>query len=413
MAEDIIVTGERFIPEAKDEELEIEHLERYECIRELVKGKKVLDAACGEGYGSHLLSQTADSVLGIDIDQKTIEHAKRKYCGSTNLSYEQASVSDMSIVPSNSMDVIVSFETIEHIDEKCQKMFLNEISRILKPDGLLIMSTPDKKEYSDKYSFHNPFHKKEFYVPEFEAFLHQKFKNIKLYNQYLEVAAFIDCPEEDINRIQYVINKERYQAAAKYVIAIAGNMQLPSSSISMAYVHLRREYMPMMEELNYCRKEAIECRKKAERLDESLNEIKLNHEELDRRAIELEKRMELINELRQKNIASEEIAAGQQKELDRRAAELEHRMDEINDRDSKIAVQNNEIKLLNEELDRRAAELEHRMDEINLRDKKLHKQYAKKECLTEELNKANEELDRIRNFKLHELIQWFYSKNRN
>lgn len=402
---EIIATGERFIPEVKDEELEIEHLERYLCIKELVRGKAVLDAACGEGYGSHILSQTAASVLGVDIDQATVQRAKDKYATGEKLDYKQASVTDLSFVPAGSIEVVVSYETIEHIDGESQIKFLKEISRVLKPSGILIMSTPDKKEYSDKYQFNNPFHVKEFYVPEFIDFLHMKFQNVKLYNQYLEVASFIECPEEKAEQIQYFIDRERYDTSAKYVVAIAGNAELPEQSIAMAFTHLRREYMPMMEELNYCRKEAIECRKKAEMLDECLNENKLNCEELDRRAEELNHRMDEIN-YRDKKIISlnEEIEKKTQEieqkeneigllkeELDRRAMELEHRMNEINKRDREIGRYTNELKLLNEELDRRAVELEHRMDKIN----ELQRQW-----------------DYLKSLELGGLLKWYFNKGK-
>lgn len=409
---EIVATGERFIPEVKDEELEIEHLERYLCIQELVKGKSVLDAACGEGYGSHILSQTAESVLGVDIDAETVQRAKEKYGESSKLNYKQASVTDLSIVPSESVDVVVSYETIEHIDEESQVKFLNEIARVLKSSGILIMSTPDKKEYTDKYNFNNPFHVKEFYIHEFVDFLKTKFQHVKIYNQYLEVASFIDCPEEKITHIQYSIDRERYDSVAKYVIAIASNVTLPEQSISMAFMHLRREYMPIMEELNYCRKEAIECRKKAERLDECLNEIKLNHEELERREIELQKRMDLINEIQSKNIELEQIRKSQQEELDSRAMELDHRMNEINFRDGELDKQRNEMKLLNEELERRAIELDHRMDEINFRDGELDRRAIELDNRMEKINELQGELDQIKNYGFVEVMKWFLGKNR-
>ena len=244
---EVVATGERFIPEVEDEELEIEHLERYLCIKEIVKDKVVLDAACGEGYGSWILSQTAKSVLGIDVDNETVQRAREKYGESQKLNYCQASVVNLSCISSGSIDVVVSYETIEHIDEESQLKFREEISRVLKPNGILIMSTPSKEEYTDKYGVKNPFHIKEFYVHEFVDFLRVKFRNIKLYNQYLEVASFIECPEEELSKIQYCVYRERYQAVAKYVIVVASNSSLPQESISMAFMHLRREYMPMME----------------------------------------------------------------------------------------------------------------------------------------------------------------------
>lgn len=458
----IVATGERFIPEVRDEELEIEHLERYLCIRELVRDKVVLDAACGEGYGSHILSQTAATVLGVDINRETIRHARDKYGAGGKLDYKQASVTNLSIIPTGSIEVVVSYETIEHIDGESQVKFLQEISRVLKPEGILIMSTPDKKEYSDKYKFHNQFHVKEFYIPEFVDFLHVKFQNVKLYNQYLEVASFIECPEERTEQIQFFMDRERYEASAKYIVAIASNDKLPKQSLAMAFMHLRREYMPMMDELNYCRKEAIECRKKVEKLDTCLNVNKLNREELDRRAAELDHRMNEINNRDQKIIMlneeinnkdqvigllngeidnrnqkivsmNEEIGQKENEvrllieELDRRAIELQHRMDEINNRDRKIDKQTNEMKLLKEELDRRASELDHRMNEINLRDRKIDRQQNELKLSNEELgrrarelnqrmeriNELQEKINTIESLNFSGIVKWFYKKGKN
>ena len=72
-------TGERFLPDECQGEMAIEHYQRYQFARQLVKGKKVLDAACGEGYGSNLLSRTAACVCGLDLDQGAVDSARQKY----------------------------------------------------------------------------------------------------------------------------------------------------------------------------------------------------------------------------------------------------------------------------------------------------------------------------------------------
>ena len=71
--------------------------------------------------------------------------------------------------------MVVSFETIEHVGEEIQKKFLEEICRVLKPEGTLIMSTPNKAVYTDLVEGENPFHVKEFYVKEFQEFLGSRF----------------------------------------------------------------------------------------------------------------------------------------------------------------------------------------------------------------------------------------------
>ena len=112
-------TGERLVLGKKGiEQLEMEHLHRYNIISDLVKDKIVLDIACGTGYGSHILSQNAKYVYGVDISKETIDYCNENY-KQDNLSYMEGSISEIPI-EDNSIDVIVSFETIEHVTEELQ-----------------------------------------------------------------------------------------------------------------------------------------------------------------------------------------------------------------------------------------------------------------------------------------------------
>ena len=172
-------SGERFMPGIEDQKLESEHLQRYMSTRSLVKGMNVLDIACGEGYGSALLAETAKSVIGMDIDQETVDNARKKY-SKKNLSFQQGDAANIPL-KDHSIDAVVSFETIEHIDETLQHQFLREIDRVLKPDGILIMSTPNKAVYSDRYHYFNEFHIHEFYHDEFQQFLGQYFPYVQIY----------------------------------------------------------------------------------------------------------------------------------------------------------------------------------------------------------------------------------------
>src|SRR3569832_184980 len=91
----------------------IEHLHRYALAKEFVQGKKVLDIACGEGYGSNLLAEAAEMVQGVDIDESIIAKAKNKYTAK-NLRFAGGSVEKIPF-DASSFDVVVSFETLEHI----------------------------------------------------------------------------------------------------------------------------------------------------------------------------------------------------------------------------------------------------------------------------------------------------------
>ncbi len=149
-------TGERFLPECAGE-MVYEHWHRYLIAQQYVKGLRVLDVASGEGYGSHLLSLHAANVVGVDVSADAVAHAATRY-PTGNLSYVTASCVQIP-EPDASFDVIVSFETIEHINE--HEAFLREVDRLLAPGGLFIISSPNRPEYSDRTGYKNEFHVKE------------------------------------------------------------------------------------------------------------------------------------------------------------------------------------------------------------------------------------------------------------
>src|SRR5512132_1392768 len=103
-------TGERFLPSCSGE-IAYEHWHRYAFARRFVAGRRVLDAACGEGYGSALLAQTASAVVGLDIDAGVVAAAREAYAQRTNLRFDVASVTLLPLAD-RSIDVVVSFETI-------------------------------------------------------------------------------------------------------------------------------------------------------------------------------------------------------------------------------------------------------------------------------------------------------------
>ena len=159
-------TGERFLPECAGE-MVYEHWHRYLLAQRYVAGRRVLDAASGEGYGSSLLAGKAASVVGVDVSPEATRHASEKYAAA-NLRFVTASVAQIPL-PDASFDVIVSFETIEHMTE--HEEFMHEINRLLAPGGMLIISSPNRPEYSDKTGYRNEFHVKELDRGELKALL--------------------------------------------------------------------------------------------------------------------------------------------------------------------------------------------------------------------------------------------------
>ncbi len=213
-------TGERFTPECV-REIWYEHYHRYAYAQRIVNNKTVLDAACGEGYGTDMLAQHAKQAYGIDIDTETIKHSQSRY-KRENLQFRQGSCTDLPFEDST-FDVVISFETLEHLAEQSQ--MLNEFNRVLKKDGILIISTPDKKHYSDATGFQNEYHVKELYKHEFKALLDHHWNYQVWYSQSLafhSIMEKIDAPEmnyaTDILQEHSLLSDENMLKSMYYVV---------------------------------------------------------------------------------------------------------------------------------------------------------------------------------------------------
>jgi ubiquinone/menaquinone biosynthesis C-methylase UbiE len=169
-------TGERIVPGQVSEPLFREHEARYVFASRFVKDKTVLDVACGTGIGTHyLLTEGARSCLGLDIDGPALEYARAVYEG---CQFEECDAANL-CVPDGSMDVVVSFETIEHL--KDQLKFLSECNRVLRPGGVLVCSTPNLT--MSRWAPENPYHLHEFTVAEFRRALETIFIDVLLFGQ--------------------------------------------------------------------------------------------------------------------------------------------------------------------------------------------------------------------------------------
>jgi SAM-dependent methyltransferase/uncharacterized small protein (DUF1192 family) len=168
--------GERFVPADPHmgADTRQEHLLRYHAAAPLVAGRRVLDAACGEGYGAAILAGTARAVVGMDLSAAAVRHAQTTYADAASaagrVSFVTGTIAELPF-PDASFDAVVSFETIEHVDAEAQHRFVREIVRVLKPDGLLIISTPNRINYSERPGQRNPFHLHELDPEEFRTLL--------------------------------------------------------------------------------------------------------------------------------------------------------------------------------------------------------------------------------------------------
>lgn len=192
MAE-LVFTGERFLPE-RPGEIWLEHWHRYHFAAGPARGRRVLDIASGEGYGSALLARTAQEVVGVDVAVEAIAHARVVYRERANLRFVSGDCASLPFADAM-FDMIVSFETIEHIT--AQREFLSEVRRVLAPGGLFLLSSPNKAEYSDRRGYTNPFHVAELYRNELRALLAEFFPHSAWYGQSIGFCSTIAAEDPD------------------------------------------------------------------------------------------------------------------------------------------------------------------------------------------------------------------------
>jgi 2-polyprenyl-3-methyl-5-hydroxy-6-metoxy-1,4-benzoquinol methylase len=178
------LTGERVIPKqlASDNGLLREHIRRYEFASQFAAGR-VLDIACGVGYGMQILLENdrlgkIKNIIGVDIDQETVEYARSHY-DDEKISYavDDAAAPDL-MTRLGSFDTIVSFETIEHLEN--DEAFMNNLFSLLKPTGKLIISTPFGRGRGIPCS--NPYHVHQYKEEEFLQLL-SGFETIEMFYQ--------------------------------------------------------------------------------------------------------------------------------------------------------------------------------------------------------------------------------------
>ena len=181
--------GERFVSGVGGE-IAHEHYLRYLFAMQFCHGKQVLDIASGEGYGSSLLGQVAASVKGVDLSREAVEFAGATYA-TPRVSFVEGDVRSIPLEDA-SFDVVVSFETVEHVTE--HEQFLTEIKRVLRPGGLLVISSPNRDVYL-KGLPPNPYHRRESTMAEFIGLLESRFAHLRI-GQQRSLAGAILLPAE-------------------------------------------------------------------------------------------------------------------------------------------------------------------------------------------------------------------------
>jgi len=229
-------TGERYLPE-QGGETGLEHAHRYLLARDMAAGRAVLDVACGEGYGSAMLASVARSVVGVDIDERSVAHARARY-GRTNLEFRTGRA-DRIPLPDASIDLVVSFETIEHHD--AHEAMMAECRRVLRPGGIICISSPDRYEYSERPGTSNPYHVRELTKVEFEKLLQRHFRHVRLFGQRVRYGSFIGPADRQPSRMRSFeaadgeVHETDGFARPLYLLAYASDEPLPDVPASGMY----------------------------------------------------------------------------------------------------------------------------------------------------------------------------------
>jgi len=202
---------ERIEPGDSDQRIAfMRHLAAYRYVFQRVRtGYRALDLGCGEGYGSYVLSSRASEVVGYDIYPEVIRVAEEKYLRfAENLSFRTY---DGVRIPEKdgSYDLIACFQVIEHVEDP--GFFLAEINRILKPQGTLVLSTPNRLTFSPDGKVHTH-HVQEFSPVEFRSLLEKEF----VVNEFLGLhCGLVVTLRKDVGGTEYGIRGERIRDAVR------------------------------------------------------------------------------------------------------------------------------------------------------------------------------------------------------
>lgn len=233
-------TGERMIPEFHEKSISYaEHINRYLFAIQHVPGKIVLDIACGSGYGTAMIANAgARRVIGIDKSTEAIYYAREVY-GKNNIEWIVSDAENISL-NDESIDVVVSFETLEHVYNP--REFLSECTRILKQDGIFICSTPNNKMTLGD----NEFHTHEYSLDEYRLLLENFFQYNRIYYQgeWFSTAILDACTmlaegllPLDVQMDQFKIARENLEKAHCFISISSKGYKMPENKFQHVFSH--------------------------------------------------------------------------------------------------------------------------------------------------------------------------------
>jgi O-antigen biosynthesis protein len=368
-------TGERCVPWTDDVQVIYEHYHRYAVAADLVRNKRVLDLASGEGFGAALLATRAAEVVGVDIDPDTVEHATRNY-GSETVRFHVASITDPeALADEKPFDVVVCFEAIEHVADHAAVLRL--VRSRLAEGGLVLISTPDTTIYHEEHGNDNPFHVKELSAAEFRSLLDGSFHHVAMLKQNIAVGSLLTAAEQqDIFNGTLLQTLRRADTSSwaveqgaphTYLVAVASDGPLPALPAAAVLIDgeltlaRRAAAVDGVEEIMEQRDAAVadvahlnelyqRGRTEAEELKATITRLESLRKAEEQRAEDIARdRSRLESELQDERRAREREAvrrdwlADTAARMERTAADAERRVMELSARNAELAAQNSAL----------------------------------------------------------------------
>jgi SAM-dependent methyltransferase len=229
----------------------------YRFAQRYVGAKSVVDVCWEEvGLGAHILAETARSVEGLTNSPGALESASTSY-PAPNVSYREASLPELPY-PADHLDVAVVFEVIEKLERP--EDLMGEIKRVLKQDGLLVISTPDKQTHSTERGHRGPEHRREVYVPEFQELLERHFEHVHVYRQGTVAGSLIFRASEKVDGAS--VESARSTSTnplfgpkpptTRFVVAVCSDVEVPEQEGEGPYLLLDRDRRVFDEHEDRC-----------------------------------------------------------------------------------------------------------------------------------------------------------------
>ncbi|MEZ5987626.1 MAG: methyltransferase domain-containing protein [Planctomycetota bacterium] len=274
-------TGERFVP-GVDPDLEVEHRSRYAFARALARGRRVLDAGCGEGYGAAMLAEVAAAVTGVDVSAEAVARAAARYAR-PGLRFVEVGPDGPFPPEEGGYDLVTSFEVLEHVADPGG--YLDRLAAAMAPGGLLVLSSPNGPYYRDERGEHNPYHVHEPDLDELARWLRARWRQVRVLGQNHVGGTLIGEPGDRYCRVEAAATPRSGELrASHYFVALCSDAELPAVEDLFYAGAPGNQLRDREQELALLRAEVLRAREAYARLEGE-------YEERSRWALELDQEL--------------------------------------------------------------------------------------------------------------------------